>query len=76
MSGSHAGLGGVVTFFFHSDADFDTITQFVHATNAQYGLNMVVLHGDFKQGLEGLIRETAIQAIILGTRRYPGFLFS
>jgi hypothetical protein len=64
-----AGLGGVVTFFFHNPADFEEITAFTHATNKAYGLRMRVLEGDFKSGIEGLLASTPIKAIILGTRR-------
>ncbi|KAI3436315.1 hypothetical protein D9Q98_002368 [Chlorella vulgaris] len=62
-------LGGVLTFFFHHDTDFPEILAFTHDTNKRYGLCMEILTGDFKQGLERLLQETHVQAIILGTRR-------
>lgn len=64
-----APLGGILTFFFHHDNDFPEVLEFVHATNEQYGLGMRVLYGDFKAGLEALLAETAVRAILLGTRR-------
>lgn len=62
-------LGGVLTFFFHHDTDFPEIMEFTHATNKRLGLGMEVLTGDFKQGLEQLLQQTHVQAIVLGTRR-------
>jgi FAD synthetase len=59
----------VATFFFHNDADFPEIVDFTHATAAQYGPALEVLHGDFKRGIEGLLCRTPVKAIILGTRR-------
>ncbi|KAH7619695.1 putative FAD synthase [Nannochloris sp. 'desiccata'] len=63
------GLPGVCTFFFHNDADFEEITSFTHHTNEQYNLDMTVLYGDFKTGLETFLVETSVRAILLGTRR-------
>lgn len=63
------GLGGIITFFFYSEADFDSITEFVYATDEVYNLQMSVLNGDFKQGLEQFIDKSATRAIILGTRK-------
>ena len=62
-------LGGICTFFFHNDADFQEITNFTHSTNDTYALNMTVLHGDFKAGLEAFLQQSAVKAILLGTRR-------
>lgn len=65
----HTDLGDVCTFFFHNDADFAEITKFTHKTNSDYHLNMTVLHGDFKAGLEEFLQSTTVKAILLGTRR-------
>ncbi|KAL4424331.1 hypothetical protein ABPG75_001632 [Micractinium tetrahymenae] len=62
-------LGGVLTFFFHYDTDFPEVLAFTHDTNKRYGLAMEILTGDFKRGLEQLLQQTHVQAIILGTRR-------
>lgn len=63
------GLGGVSTFFFHDDRDFPEITDFTYSINKIYGLNMEILHGDFKAGLISFLGRTTIKAIILGTRK-------
>lgn len=62
-------LGGIVTFFFQYESDFSEVISFTHETNAHFGLDIKILSGDFKQGLESLIRETQVKAIILGTRK-------
>lgn len=62
-------LGGVLTFFFHYETDFPEVLEFTHATNKRYSLGMEILTGDFKKGLEQLLQQTHVQAIILGTRR-------
>ena len=36
----------------------------------QYGLQLEVLSGDFKAGLEHLVAEKGVRAIFLGTRRW------
>jgi FAD synthetase len=64
-----AGLGGLRTFFFHSDADFPEITEFVYSSNEKYHLGMEVLHGDFKAGLVGMLQRSGVRAILLGTRK-------
>lgn len=68
-NGADEGLGGLLTFFFHSDADFPEITEFVYSSNKRYHLGMEVLHGDFKAGLVGLLQRSGVRAILLGTRK-------
>lgn len=50
--------------------DFPEVLQFVHEMDAHYGLQLKLLHGDFKAGLEHLVNVSGIHAIFLGTRRY------
>jgi FAD synthetase len=69
-TGPHGGLGGITTFFFHDDRDFPEITEFTHWVNKEYDLDMGVLFGDFKAGLDSLLSRTHIKAIILGTRKW------
>ncbi|PSC67404.1 FAD synthase [Micractinium conductrix] len=62
-------LGGLLTFFFHHDSDFPEVLEFTHSTSEQYTLGMEIFTGDFKTGLEELLQQTHVQAIVLGTRR-------
>lgn len=57
------------TFFFHNPADFDEVVEFTNVEARQYGLDMRILHGGFREGLESLLRETNVKGIILGTRK-------
>lgn len=59
----------VHTFFFHNPADFDEVVDFTNVEARQYGLDLRILHGGFRQGLESLLKETAVKGIILGTRK-------
>ena len=57
------------TFFFPQDDDFEDITRFVEDAAREYHLKEVTyFHVDFKQGLETLIRDKGIKAMVLGTR--------
>lgn len=62
-------LANMHTFFFSRPDDFDQVVDFVHHANSQYGLQMRVIDGDFKTGLEQFVSETGVQAIFIGTRR-------
>lgn len=67
-NGLRGGLGGVATFFFHHDNDFDEVTSFTYDCNKLYNLDMHVLTGDFKAGLKQFLQATCVKAIFLGTR--------
>lgn len=43
--------------------------KFTHEANKSYSLDMVVLTGDFRTGLDGFLCRTGVQAVFLGTRR-------
>jgi FAD synthetase len=62
------GLGGIATFFFHHDNDFEEVTSFTYECNKRYNLDMHVLTGDFKTGLVQFLQATHVNAIFLGTR--------
>lgn len=66
---SSTSLGGILTFFFHYTSDFSEVTSFTKSTDTTYNLNMHVLQGDFKKGLEGLLASQPIKAIFIGTRK-------
>lgn len=66
-SGSR-GLGGIATFFFHHNNDFEDVTSFTYECNKRYDLDMHVLTGDFKTGLVQFLQATQVKAIFLGTR--------
>jgi hypothetical protein len=59
----------MLTFFFDRADDFPEIRQFVRDMDAQYGLHIQNMHGDFKAGVEHLVHAQGIKAIYLGTRR-------
>lgn len=46
------------------------IREFMKEVDRQYGLQLQVLSGDFKAGLEHLVAEKGVRAIFLGTRRW------
>jgi len=62
-------LGGILTFFFNYSSDFSEVTSFTKSTDTTYNLNMHILQGDFKKGLEGLLASQPIKAIFIGTRK-------
>lgn len=57
------------TFVFERQDDFREIDDFVEDTNRQYDLRMRRLNTDFRNGVQSLVNETQMKAIILGTRR-------
>ena len=62
------GLEGIVTFFFDKADDFPDVVQFTKDTDSQYSLGMKIYTTDFFSGLQGLLEETNVQGIFLGTR--------
>jgi FAD synthetase len=70
----HAGLGGILCFYFVRSDDFQEVRDFVDDMNVQYALNVVFLQGDFKVGIEQLTSTSNIRAIFLGTRRQANHL--
>lgn len=62
-------MGGVRSFVFERHDDFVDIRNFVNLMDHEYNLQLEVLTGDFKPGLEAFLQRTKVQAIVLGTRR-------
>ncbi len=63
-----AAMARMCTFFFPQANDFEEITTFVDETARAYGLTVTPFKMDFKAGLETLIRDRGIRAMVLGTR--------
>ena len=61
--------GSFHSFVFERKDDFREIDDFVDATDRQHGLRLRKLDAGFADGVEQLIAETHMKAIILGTRR-------
>lgn len=62
-------LGEMMTFFFHNEAEFPEIIEFVNDMGKEYHFRIKILYGDFQSGLEELTGKFGIGAIVLGTRR-------
>ncbi|KAK4767571.1 hypothetical protein SAY86_015321 [Trapa natans] len=56
------------TIYFESSSVFAEINSFTYETAKIYGLKVDVIQTDFKSGLESLIEEKPIRAILLGVR--------
>ncbi|KAJ8753967.1 hypothetical protein K2173_001865 [Erythroxylum novogranatense] len=65
--------GGLATFpirtiYFESSSAFPEINSFTYDTASSYGLELDIIHTDFKSGLESLLKANPIRAIFLGVR--------
>ncbi|PON49043.1 FAD synthetase with the MoaB/Mog domain containing protein [Parasponia andersonii] len=58
----------VRTIYFESSSAFPEINSFTYDTAATYGVQMDIIHTDFKSGLEALLKAKPIRAIFLGVR--------
>ncbi|KAL5546109.1 hypothetical protein UlMin_005796 [Ulmus minor] len=58
----------VRTIYFESSSAFPEINSFTYDCAATYGLQMDIIHTDFKSGLEALLKAKPIRAIFLGVR--------
>ncbi|GKV40915.1 hypothetical protein SLEP1_g48509 [Rubroshorea leprosula] len=56
------------TIYFESPSAFPEINSFTYDTATTYGLQMDIIHTDFKSGLETLLKAKPIRAIFLGVR--------
>ncbi|KAG0453143.1 hypothetical protein HPP92_025807 [Vanilla planifolia] len=56
------------TIYFETPSSFPEISSFTYETAATYGLQLDIIHLDFKSGLEELLKEKLTKAIFLGTR--------
>ena len=57
------------SFVFERQDDFKEIDEFVDAADQAYSLRLRKMNVGFKDGVEQLIADTQLKAIILGTRR-------
>ncbi|XP_078437119.1 phosphoadenosine phosphosulfate (PAPS) reductase family protein [Wolffia australiana] len=56
------------TIYFDSPSAFPEINSFTYEIADTYGLELEVIHSDFKSGLEDVLKKKPIKAIFLGTR--------
>ena len=66
---SPAGMNKVRSFVFERKDDFPEIKAFMRQMDEQYQLQLELLTGNIKPGLESFLRQSKVQAIVLGTRR-------
>jgi len=62
-------FGGIYTFFYDHGDDFQELYEFVAAETQRYGLGTETLRVAYKEGLQTIVTERPVKAILLGTRR-------
>lgn len=68
-----AQLAGLITVYFVDPDEFDEVSQFRRAAAREAGVDVVELAGDFRSGLEELLRRHPIRTVLMGQRRIdPG----
>eukprot|EP00193_Tetraselmis_chui_P002595 CAMPEP_0177759498 /NCGR_PEP_ID=MMETSP0491_2-20121128/4767_1 /TAXON_ID=63592 /ORGANISM="Tetraselmis chuii, Strain PLY429" /LENGTH=512 /DNA_ID=CAMNT_0019275337 /DNA_START=159 /DNA_END=1697 /DNA_ORIENTATION=- len=62
-------FGGIYTFFYDHGSDFKELYEFVALETEKYGLATETLTTAYKEGLQKIVTERPVKAILLGTRR-------
>jgi FAD synthetase len=61
-------LDGLCLAYFVEKDPFPEVARFIEETKAQYGLTVVNITTNFKDGMEWLVSARGLQAIFMGTR--------
>mmetsp|Transcript_43878 Transcript_43878/g.85832 ORF Transcript_43878/g.85832 Transcript_43878/m.85832 type:complete len:267 (-) Transcript_43878:247-1047(-) len=62
-------LAGLRVVYFKTTEEFEEVKTFMSETQQEHKYNVVELDGSFQQGLEKLISDTGVKAILMGQRR-------